>query len=432
MRLKTTLLAAAAAGAMMTAAVAANAETTITMWTFLDPAKEGGRDVALAQMIENFEAANPDIKVKVEPQVWTTLAEKFVLGHGSGSAPDIGWVNAENLGLVLNTDAAADLNPLVTDKWDAARRDEMVSPKVLEAVTVDGELKALPIMAITWVMMYRKDLFEEAGISVNDIATWEGVTEAARTLTQDADGDGNTDVYGIGLGLAQERFSAIPAFFASFQNNGAIFEDGCVPTLDNQATADAVAMQAGWIEEGLTPREALAMTSDDAIEQFTAGRYAMQVIANSRFERIKSEAVGWDADNLGIAPIPSTVAGETGPHMLTGWFATIAQTSDAKEEAAKFVDYMTGPDSAMLWNIPGGQVPMMKSVAERPEMAAPENAHLKTVSELMQTSGVLQPGACNWSRTFADFNLATQKVVLGQADPAQAAAEIQEATAARQ
>ncbi|MBL8654528.1 MAG: sugar ABC transporter substrate-binding protein, partial [Alphaproteobacteria bacterium] len=81
----------------------AQAPTTVTMWTFLDTTKPGGRETALKQMVDSFEAKNPNVKIRVEPQVWTTLAEKFVLGHNTRNAPDIGWVNAENLGLILNT-----------------------------------------------------------------------------------------------------------------------------------------------------------------------------------------------------------------------------------------------------------------------------------------------------------------------------------------
>lgn len=420
------------AGALMATASMAMAETTVSMWTFLDPAKEGGRDVALRQMIESFEAANPDIKIKVEPQVWTTLAEKFVLGNNAGNAPDIGWVNAENLGLVLNSDAAADLKALVVDKWDASRRDDMVIPKSLEAVTADGKTQAMPIMAITWVMMYRKDLFDAAGLDASDISTWDGVTAAARKLTKDTNGDGTPDVYGIALGLAQERFSATPAALAAYQANGGFFGEDCKAQLDSDGTAKAIQMQADWIKDGLTSSEAPAMTSDDAIEQFTAGRYAMAIIANSRFERIQANASGWDPKALGVAPIPSVTDGEMGPHLVTGWFAAISQSSDNKEAAAKFVDHMTGPESAALWNIPGGQVPMMKSVAARDEMKAPEFAHLPVVAGLMQSAGEFVPGKCTWSRTFADFNLATQKVVLGQADAKSAVAEIQSSTQARQ
>jgi multiple sugar transport system substrate-binding protein len=426
-------VALAAFALALSGSAVAQAQSTVTMWTFLDPTRDGGREVALRTMIESFEAANPDIRIRVEPQVWTTLAEKFVLGANVGNAPDIAWVNAENLGLVLNSDAAADLNPLITAGWSEERKSDLLMPRQLDSVTVDGELLAMPLMAITWVMMYRKDLFAEAGLDASSIATWDGVTEAAKALTLDRDGDGVPDVWGIGLGLAQERFSATPAVHAAYQAGGGFFSEDCKVAIAGEGAERAVMLQVDWIQtHEVTPQEALAMTSDDAIDQFSAGRYAMQLIANSRFEQIQRNASGWDKDDLGMAPIPGWNEGELGPQFVTGWFAVAWNRSPQLDAAAKFIDHMASQDGMALWNLPGGQVPMLRSVAERPEMAEAANAHLPEVAGFMAAGGEYMPGACNWARTLADFNLATQRVVLGQAGVSEAVAEIEGATQARQ
>jgi multiple sugar transport system substrate-binding protein len=52
------LLALATAG-MLAGTSLAFAQSTVTMWTFLDPAKPGGREQALKSMIEGFEKENP-------------------------------------------------------------------------------------------------------------------------------------------------------------------------------------------------------------------------------------------------------------------------------------------------------------------------------------------------------------------------------------
>jgi multiple sugar transport system substrate-binding protein len=402
------------------------ADTTVTMWTFLDPSKAGGRESALKTMIEGFEKANPGIHIKVEPQVWTTLAEKFVLGSNAGNAPDIGWVNAENLGLVVNSDAAADLKPIVVDKWSAERKADLVMPKSLDAVTLDGKILAVPLMSSTWVMMYRKDLFKAAGIDVKSIETWDGVTAAAKKLTTDK-------VWGMGLGLASERFSATPSAMAAFDASDGFFDNDCKVKFDNEGSQKAVQLQVDWInKDKVSPRESLSMTSDDAIDQFSAGRYAMEVVANSRFEQIQRNAAGWNKDDLGMAPIPGWTAGKLGPEIASGWFAVAWRKSPNLDAAAKFIDYMSSAESMALWNIPGGQVPMMKSVAARPEMNEPQNAPLKDVAGFLEANARFTPGACNWSRTYADFNLATQQVVLGQLSVADAVKQAAKATQDRQ
>ncbi|MBM6595323.1 ABC transporter substrate-binding protein [Microvirga pudoricolor] len=419
--------------ASLMAGGAAFAKTTLTMWTFLDVNAKGGRNLALKQMISDFETANPDIKIKVEPQVWSTLAEKFVLGSNAGNAPDIGWVNSENLGFIMNSDAASNLKPLVLDGWSEHQKQDFLLNSSFTAVTDGGSVRAVPLLPSTWVLMYRKDLFDAAGLTAADVATWGGVTKAAKTLTKDTNNDGQTDVWGIGLGLSQERFSVTPAFLATVDGNGGIFDDSCKAKFNNEAGRSAVTMQVDWIEKDkVTPREALAMSSDDAIDQFAAGRYAMMIIANSRYEQLQRTAAGWDGAKLAIAPVPGVKAGKPGPALLVGWWAVQWSKSPNQKAAAKFINYMSGPQGASLWNIPGEQIPTYRSVAERPEMSDPIRQGIRATSEILASSGVLMPGKCNWGRTQADFNLATQQVVLGQAKIEDALREAEQATNDRQ
>lgn len=425
------LLATATAG-LLSAANLAQAQTTLTMWTFLDPSKPGGRERALKAMVESFERENPGVRIKVEPQVWTTLAEKFVLASNAGNAPDIGWVNAENLGLILNTDAAADLGPLITAKWSPERRADMLLPGQVESVTVGGKVLAMPLMSITWVMMYRKDLFRAAGLDSSAISTWDGVTESAKKLTKESSGSA-PKVWGIGLGLAQERFSATPAPLAAYEAGNGLFAGDCKPTFASTGAERAVTLQANWItRDNVAPREALSMTSDDAVDQFSAGRYAMQIVANSRFEQIQRNAAGWNKDDLGMAPVPGWTSAKPGPHLVTGWFAVASRKSPNLQAAARFIDHMSSPASVALWSDPGGQVPTLKSVAAQPNMQGEATASLRQVAEFFGKSSAFMPGTCNWSRTLADFNLATQQVVLGQASAPDALKQAAKATAERQ
>ncbi len=423
---------AALAALALPAIARAQAPTTITMWTFVDPTRPGGRETALKQMIESFERANPTLKVRVEPQVWTTLAEKFVLGHNAGNAPDICWVNGENMGLILGSDAAADLKPLV-DAWSPAMRADYLLPSALTAVTVKNQLLAMPLMASTWVLMYRRDLLAKAGLGPEVLKTWDGVVQAATAMTRRATPDAQPDIWGIGLGLATERYSVTPAVLAAIGGQNGLFGDGCAPRIATPAVGRAVSWQAELItRHRVTPREALAMTSDDAIDQFAAGRYAMELISNARFEQIQRNAAGWNRDDLAMAPTPGWTADKPGPTLITGWNAVAWRKSPRLAHARAFIAHMTSPEALALWNLPGGQVPMLRSLTERPEMALPANLPLRQVAGYFGTAGFTMPSQCAWARTLADLNLATQQVVLGQRSLADALKQAELATKDRQ
>ncbi|WP_431284325.1 ABC transporter substrate-binding protein [Humitalea sp. 24SJ18S-53] len=425
-------LAATLGGLAAPVLVGAQQPTTITMWTFLDPSRPGGRESALKSIIESFERANPTLRIRVEPQVWTTMAERFVLGANARNAPDISWVNDNNLALLGASNAAADLKPVV-DAWSPARRADQNLPAALQAATQNGKLIAMPLMATTFVLMYRKDLLAAAGLTTDALKTWDGLVDAAKAMTRDINGDGQPDIWGMGLGLGTERFSVTPAVLAAIGLQGQLFDGECRARLATPEAARAVQWQADLIlKHRVTPREAVAMTSDDAIDQFAAGRYAMEVISNARFDQIQRTASGWNKADLGLAPIPGWTADRPGPTLTTGWFATAWRASPRVRDATRFIDHMANAEAMALWNLPGMQVPMLKSLVARPEMQLPENAHLTQIANFFAASGFSMPSQCAWGRTLADFNLATQQVVLGQRDAMAAMRIAERATQDRQ
>lgn len=71
-------------------------------------------------------------------------------------------------------------------------------PNILAVNQFDGHTYGLPWIAQPVVVYYNKGLFDAAGIEYPaDGWTWTDFTETAKALTQDTDGDGNTDQWGF-------------------------------------------------------------------------------------------------------------------------------------------------------------------------------------------------------------------------------------------
>lgn len=430
--LRTTALAATVAlAALLPLEPAHSQETTLTMWTFLDPAKDSPRDRALRQIIADFEAENPDIKIAVESQVWSTLTEKFVVSHRSGTAPDIGWIVGEAMGLLINSNVAEDVGPLITANWTEEMRQDLVLPQSHEWLTKDGKQHAMPIMAISLVLFYRKDLFEEAGIDVNDVRTWADFAEAAKKVQLVK--DGRVERWGTGLHLSTEKTTMSVATNALMSlQDGRLFDNECNALLANENGVRAIEMQNGLImEHEVASKESFVYTLDDVIEQFTAGKVAITTAGNSRYGSI-AENSEFGTDGLAIMPWPSFDGEKSGPQLLSGWFAAISKDSEHKDAAAKFVEFMTGPQAALYWTEPGGQVPIYKSVFNKEEFQDPKYDWMRNLSTMWADAEAWLPPDCNATRTFADMNVASQKAVLEGVPPIEALKEAEEATAARQ
>ncbi|MGE0718593.1 MAG: ABC transporter substrate-binding protein [Alphaproteobacteria bacterium] len=409
----------------------AAAQTTLTMWTFLSPTGTTPRDKALQRIVADFEAKNPDVKIKVESQVWFTLAEKFVMAHRSRSAPDIGWVNGENMGLLINSGVAADLGPLVTGKWSDAMRGDLILPQAYDWLKIDGKQHAVPIMALSLVLFYRADLFREAGIDPASVKTWDDFAVAARKMQKEA--DGRVERWGAGVHLSTDKTTMSFAANALIgAQGGRLFGKDCKAELANADGVRAIDMQADLIRKHkVASPESFAHTLDDVIEQFIAGKVAMASSGNGRFGNIEQKAA-WNKAELGILPWPSMDGKKPGPQLMSGWFAAISRDSGNKEAAARFVSYMTGPEGMVAWTELGGLVPLFKSVFAKPEFQGPDYLWVRRLAAMWAESEVWLPAACNASRTFVDLNTATQRVVLGNVPTMTALKEAEAATAARQ
>ena len=61
-------------------------------------------------------------------------------------------------------------------------------PAIRAGLSVDGKLYAAPFYGESSLVMYRKDLFEKAGLKMPDAPTWDFIADAARKITDRATG----------------------------------------------------------------------------------------------------------------------------------------------------------------------------------------------------------------------------------------------------
>jgi multiple sugar transport system substrate-binding protein len=395
----------------------ASAQTTVTMWTFLDPNKTSPREVALKQMITDFEAANPDIRVKVEPQDFAQMPSKFFLGHQTGDNPDIVWIDAKNLSGLDKSGAGADLDQLLISQWSQEERDDYYAKAAFDAAVYGGVHTALPLFNGGSMIYYRKDLLKEAGIDPKSLTTWDAILAAAKKLTVDNDNDGRVDVWGFGMPLAPLKTEASPVYISLLEDRDALYSDECEINLDTDLGVKGITYTADLItKHKVTPQDALVLNVDDVTDQFIAGRYAISIGSNLRYSVIRSKAT-FGADNFDIMKWPSWTGEKPGATPLSGWWVAAWKSSPNLPQAAKFLDYMLGKEGVKLWATVGGQVPTRKSILESAEFAGPDYNWVRLMIDAWGETGYMDPTACNTRTLQGALNEATARVVLENMDP---------------
>ena len=143
----------------------------ITVW---------GWDVAAAtfkESVEKFNEKYPDVKVTVEEFGSGDLYEKLTVGlvsRGSG-LPDVVLMEDERIpGYVSQfPEGFLDLSEMGYDK-----HNDLFNDAKIQNVVQDGKMVAAPWDIGPAGMFYRVDIFEEAGVSADDIETWDDILEA--------------------------------------------------------------------------------------------------------------------------------------------------------------------------------------------------------------------------------------------------------------
>jgi len=150
----------------------------IAFWSSLMGSKEAARD----QLIKDYEAARPNVKVAHEG--FFDIEEqnkKILVAMASGTPPDV----ASNLAYFVGRYAAAgQLQPL--DDWmarDGIARDQF-EPAFLQGCVFEDKTYALPIFGETWALFYNTELFKKAGLDPSKPpTTWEELRDYAKKMT---------------------------------------------------------------------------------------------------------------------------------------------------------------------------------------------------------------------------------------------------------
>lgn len=165
----------------------------------------------LEEMRVKFEQLHPDIKVDIETIGFGEYFTQMQTRVAAGTAPDAYELNFENFVAYAKKGVLLELDPLFGENgFDPSALQE----QALNAFKADGVQYGLPASFSNVVLIYNKELFDQAGADYPDDSwTWKEMNEAAVKIR--ALGD---DIFGISQGIHFFEF-----FKAVQQNGGNLF-----------------------------------------------------------------------------------------------------------------------------------------------------------------------------------------------------------------
>ncbi len=324
--MRTILKLALATTMLMPAAAFAQDAVEITLWHMEQPPHRVAR---VQELIDAFNAANPGIVVKQEPQNWGEVYAKTPAALAAGQGPDMLFAIPDFTPILKDIGALTSVEDFVKEL--DAKHDFVDS--TVDAYSYDGGVWAVPLYNMTMNLWYRKSVLENAGLDVP--GTWDEWRAAAEKLSADG-------VSGMGL-PANKQLYTDQTVYSVMTNGGAteIYNEDGTLRFDNPETVAAYEFYNDLLQ--FSPADSTSWTWGEAEACFSSMSCAM-VMQFSVIATYDTQAEG-DAADLGVAPIPSK-DGEDHNTIAYANAVMLLSTDDAKMEASKkFVSFLLEPEN---------------------------------------------------------------------------------------
>ncbi|MFC8391663.1 extracellular solute-binding protein [Streptomyces sp. NPDC057238] len=331
--------------------------STVTVWLMRHSASQEYLD----RFTEEFEREHPDLDLDIRVQEWTGIGEKVqkALETGGEDSPDVIEVGNTQVATYAEGDGLLDLTLESMRDW--GREDWL--PGLAEPGQWGSQQYGIPWYAANRVVIYRKDLFRQAGITAPPKTRDEWLT-----LTEELDTGGNQGIY-----LAGQDWYTLAGF---------IWEEGGDLAKERNGVWRG-ALDSPEALRGMDFYRRLQALGDgpvDADEEhppqagvFAEGKVAQIVAVPGLASAILKQNPELE-DELGYFPVPGKDAYKPGAVFTGGSDLVIPAKTDSGEDAIEVVAALTGAkwntDLARTMNYVPNKAELAESVEGEEGVAA--------------------------------------------------------------
>ena len=346
----------ALAGSMLLAAgltMAAWAEPVTVKYANFN--SSGGNEATLEAMYEAFHEEYPDITVEIETigydDYFTTMQTRIAGGTG----PDCFEMNIENFGAYASNGILAPIENLDSGA---------INETALSAFAYDGVQYGVPENFSTVILVYNKDLFDQAGVDY-PTADWtrEDVDAAAEAIR--ALGD---DIFGIYQPVTYNEFYKVAAQYGGSLLN----EDRTEFTINSEANVAALQSMADRVQKTNVQPTEEQMGGMGDWDLFESGRLGMIPTGTWCFNTFTDACdFAWD-----ICVEPGQTQKAT--HFFANAMVINKNADDAVKEAAQtWITWLaSSPKAAQIRLDAGWDLPALKdmdALSSYLEITPPDN-----------------------------------------------------------
>ena len=305
--------------------------------------------------ISEFNSMQDEVKVVgVAQGNYDETVQKLQAGIAAKKVPAVVLLENGPMNTFAERGLLAPMNSFIEEDKEF-NADDFV-PAFYSQGTINEEQYALPLYGTTQVLYYRNDMLEEAGLTVEDLSTWESLAKSAEKMTQ-KNGD-NVSVYGW-----MPMWGPGNLIDAALSNGGQyLSEDGTEVLVDSPE----------WVEAWEFIRKAI---HEDKIMGIHHGGQGWEYWYKTIDDVMQGRAAGYtgssgdqgdlDFEVVSAYPQPGWENSSAAPHASAQMAAIPALASEEQQDAAfKWLKFFTSSEKTAEWSVSTGYIPVRASAKD--------------------------------------------------------------------
>lgn len=309
----------------------------------------------LGENVERFikefnESQNEVIVTGVAQGNYSETEQKLQAAIAAKKVPAAVLLGNDTVLSFANKNILAPIDSFITED-DQLNREDFVESFYKQG-TINDKQYALPLYGTTQVMYYRKDLFEELGISPESLNTFESLKEAAAKIKAEKGVHGWMPMWGSGNLMD----------FAMSNGASYLSEDGKKVVIDSPEWVEA------WDYIGKAIHEDKTMAINHGGEGWAYWYKTIDDVLQGRaagYTGSSGDQGDLDFTKIAAYPQPGWKDHAAAPHAYALLAAIPALASPEEQEAAyKFITFFNSAEKTADWSMNTGYIAVRKSARE--------------------------------------------------------------------
>ena len=297
----------------------------------------------LKQLLQDFEAQHPKIKVKYEvisDQYMDVITTRLI----GEAAPDVFYLESLEAPFFMSQNVLEPLNKYITPEFDLGDFQK----SLLDNFKSENYIYGLPKDYSTLALFYNKKAFAAAGLS-SPPTTWEEL----RTYSQQLTGEINRYGFGVTPQLSNQAYK-IAAF------GGKVIDENGDAAFASPEGLQGLQLVIDQYQKDRTSAQATDVGTNSGTEMFGQSRVGMVIEGNWAIPYLETT---FPQLEFATAEVP-TINGKKGTMVFTVAYV-MSQQSQHKAEAWELISFLTGKEGMGQWTGTGFALPTRSSVATK-------------------------------------------------------------------